>query len=510
MRRLISWPLRVLDAWLNGITMYRLVLYGMMLLALVGVAFAFLGTLPFSPGSIVLSLAVLGPVCYVTNRVLASVWKASYAPESTAITGLILFLILPPASSPQILIGIVAAGILATASKYLIAWRQTHLFNPAAIGVLLAGLLGLVHATWWIGSAVMLPFTVIVGLLILRKLRRFGLFMAFAGAALSVMLVVGLSPDRSAGVILAQAFTSWPLVFLGTVMLTEPSTMPARKRWLLVYGGLTGVVFASQVDLGPVASTPEVALVLGNLVAFIAGRRQNLRLKLLRRTRLSPRIDEYEFQPIAAGHQKFQPGQYMSWTLAHLRMDSRGNRRSFTIASSPTEDTVRLAVKYYEPSSSFKQALRSMQPGDYLAAGQLSGDFTLPDDTGVKLLFIAGGIGVTPFRSMARYMADREQHRDVVLLHGVVAPEEAIYTDVWKAAKPYGLHPIVILDSTEVPPGWQGGVGGLSLSQIRRQVPDFADRIVFISGPNAMVAELARELRHAGVKRVVTDYFSGY
>src|SRR5438067_12955651 len=96
----------------------------------------------------------------------------------------------------------------------------------------------------------------------------------------------------------------------------------------------------------------------------------------------------------------FEPGQYMEVTLAHAKPDSRGNRRFFTIASSPTEDYLNLGVRFYEDSSSFKKALSRIDGRTTIIAGQVGGDFTLPPDPRQKLAFIAGRIGITPFRRM--------------------------------------------------------------------------------------------------------------
>ncbi|TGV95790.1 FAD-dependent oxidoreductase, partial [Mesorhizobium sp. M2E.F.Ca.ET.154.01.1.1] len=112
----------------------------------------------------------------------------------------------------------------------------------------------------------------------------------------------------------------------------------------------------------------------------------------------------------------FQAGQYLEWTLGLDRSDNRGNRRYFTVASSPTEQSVRLGVKFYPKSSAFKQALGTMRPGGTIHAAQLAGDFTLPSDPKIKIAFLAGGIGITPFRSMLQYLIDRNESRPIVVL----------------------------------------------------------------------------------------------
>src|SRR5579884_4444100 len=106
---------------------------------------------------------------------------------------------------------------------------------------------------------------------------------------------------------------------------------------------------------------------------------------------IASNIADFIFQP--SHRLAYEPGQYMEFTLAHRKPDSRGNRRYFTLASSPTEDNLRLGVRFYPEGSSFKRTLSRIDNRSKILAGQLAGDFTLPRDPGQKLVFIAGGIG---------------------------------------------------------------------------------------------------------------------
>jgi len=115
-------------------------------------------------------------------------------------------------------------------------------------------------------------------------------------------------------------------------------------------------------------------------------------------------------------------------------VDSRGNRRYFTIASSPTEKELRLGVKFYPNGSSFKKALASMNEADTIIASQLSGDFIMPSNKKKKLVFIAGGIGITPFRSMIKYLIDTKQKRDIVLIYSNRTKTDVIYKNIFDSA----------------------------------------------------------------------------
>ncbi|HKU18819.1 MAG TPA: hypothetical protein VJP80_06125 [Candidatus Saccharimonadales bacterium] len=486
-----------IDRCLNGVTMYRLVLYGLGLLYAAGVSLGFLGVTRLSGFGLLASLAILIAGCYAVNKVLAWAWDVGTNSESWLITALILGLILPPATTAPRALAISLAALLAMASKYIVAWRGKHLCNPAAFGAVAVGLLGIVSPTWWVGSKPMLPFTLIVGLLIIRKVRRFQLVIVFALVAIAIMLALGIDHGRTPQMIIEQSLTSWPSVFFASIMLTEPATMPPKRPMRLLYGALVGVLYAAQLQVGPVSVTPEMALVLGNICAFALSPRFAVVMRLKAKRQLTANSFEYVFAPQRPF--SFQPGQYMEWTLPHKRVDSRGNRRTFTIASSPTEPDIRLGVKFYKPPSSYKQALLRMQPGDNLVARQLAGDFVLPKNPSQKLVLIAGGIGITPFRSQLKYLMDTKQQRDIALFYVVNDESDVAYRDILQAAQGIGVRVFVVSPR-------------LTPEQLHTNAPDYQTRTFYISGPNGMVSHYAGWLHDQGVgiRRIVTDYFSGY
>jgi ferredoxin-NADP reductase len=210
----------------------------------------------------------------------------------------------------------------------------------------------------------------------------------------------------------------------------------------------------------------------------------------------------------------FTPGQYMEWTIPHKKTDSRGNRRYFTIASSPTEETLRLGVKFYPNGSSYKKAMAAIDTQTPIVGAQLSGDFTLPKDTKQKLVFIAGGIGITPFRSMIKYLLDINQARPIILFYVNKTVNEIVYTDVFnQAAVQLGIKTIYTLtDQTQVPPNWQQKTGRIDATMIRQEIPDFMERTFYLSGPHTMVTAYKETLHAMGVpgKQIKIDFFPGF
>jgi glycine betaine catabolism B len=204
----------------------------------------------------------------------------------------------------------------------------------------------------------------------------------------------------------------------------------------------------------------------------------------------------------------------MEWTLGHADPDSRGNRRYFTLASSPTEPELRVGVKFYKASSSFKKAMLAMDDNTEIVANQVAGDFVLPEDKNQKLVFLAGGIGVTPFRSMITYMLDTYDRRPVVLFYANKTVDEILYRDVFdRAQRDLGIEVVYTLtNARNLPASWHGRVGRLSPKLIQAVVPDYQDCLFYISGPNSMVDSFKGVLRDLGIKssHIKTDFFPGF
>lgn len=502
-------PVRKLDQFLNSITMYRLLIYGLSIVAFAGILFAYTGQLSLSAPAMLASLTILLVTCISTNWVMHRVWGIPSNSGSSSITALILFCILPPSTTTSHLLAIFLAGMLAIASKYIVAFRGKHLFNPAALAAVLVGLFGLTHATWWIGSSSMLIFTATLGLLIIRKLRRIQFFLVFASVSLLVSTLLSLHHGYQLADSLKNMITSSPLIFFGTVMAVEPSTIPPRQFSRLIYAALAGGLSVSQFKLGAVYATPELALVASNIYSFAVSPKYRTVLRLREKRQLSARVFDFSFTPDRP--LTFQAGQYMEYTLA-TPLDDRGNRRTFTIASSPLERDLHIGVKFYEPSSTFKQTLHALEPGAVIYAGQIAGDFTLPKNPAQKLVFVAGGIGITPFRSMVQYLADTSESRDIVIFYIVSDPTELSYLDVFEQPMARTIKIVKILTAAEAPKDWQGYHGPLTNDIITREAPDIHERLCYLSGPQAMVQHYKAELRAIGIRRrqIKTDYFSGY
>ena len=487
--------LRTIDDVLNRCTMYRVVTYGLAGLLLVAVALGLTGMIGIAAPGLVLSTAILCASSYVANKLFSWLLHAPYNSESWLISALILACILPTPHSPATALYAALAGLLAMASKYFITYRGTHIFNPAAFAAFVLSITGLLPATWWIATPYLTPFTILLGLLVLRKTRRFQLFLAFAIPATLLLLFTGtvLEGVHLTAMLHGAAF-SWPIIFFGSIMLTEPATLPPTTYYRTLLAIIVGVLFSAQLHAGRLATTPEAVLLVGNLLVVLAVPSFGVMLRLKHIRQLSP--DAFELSFARPQQLRYNAGQYMELTLPHRHVDSRGNRRTFSITSGTSEPELKFAFRRFARGSSFKQALLALEPGALVRAAHVAGNFTLPEDVTQRLLFIAGGIGITPFHSM---IASLRESRDIIVLYAARSRQDFVYVQDFEAARTHGIRTHYLTDD-------------LPSEELRRLVPDLAQRMVYLSGPDGMVRARRAQLKTLGVhaSHIKTDYFTGY
>jgi ferredoxin-NADP reductase len=403
--------------------------------------------------------------------------------ESDLITALILALILTPAHDFGDYLILAAAGALAMLSKYLLVYGKRHIFNPAALGVFTVAQLFDYHPSWWVGTVALTPLVFVAGQLILRKMKRYLMVSAFMVVYLGYLIANFMLKDQSGQLfhIVWLGLTATPVLFFVYIMLTEPSTSPHKLSQAMPYAMLVAALYS----VARLHTAPEGALLIGNVLAFAMSPSRRLELALVNRKQEAKDIYSYIFG--GKKNLSFRPGQYLEWTLPIAKTDSRGNRRYFTISSSPTEDNLVFTVKQPTPRSSFKTGLDHLKQGDKILAYQLEGSFVLPKDKNQRLAFIAGGIGVTPFRSITKYLIDSKQNRDIVLLYSANNAREFAFTNLFDKAKEAGVAAYYAV-SANPPANWD------------------------ISGPYGFVTSVRESLLKMGLpeSKIVTDYFPGY
>lgn len=490
--------MKLIDNFLDGITMYRLMLYVLIFLLFIAIILATLKTLPFTPFELLFSAVFITMICWVVNKIFARVFKAPSNLESFFITALILALIITPVKSLQDLMNISLVSVLAMASKYLIAINKKHLFNPAAFAVTLSALSLNFGASWWVGNSWMMVFVLISGLLVVRKVQRFSMILSFFIIALGGILLFSIAKESNLFLVFRETLFNTPILFFAFIMLTEPQTTTPRQFLQIIYGGLVGLFFAPFIHIGYFSLTPEAGLLIGNIFSYSVSPKEKLLLKLEKKNKIASDIYDFVFK--SNKQFSFLPGQYLEWTLSHDNPDNRGNRRYFSIASSPTEDNLRIGVKFSPNGSSFKKSLLGFKENQVIVASQLAGDFILPKDVNKKLVFVAGGIGITPFRSMVKYLLDSNEKRDIVLLFSVKSVDQFVYKELFDKAD----QNLSIKNSYVV--------GRITSQMIIESVIDYQDRTFYLSGPHSMVEAFEQTLKNMGIpsSQIKVDFFPGY
>lgn len=207
----------------------------------------------------------------------------------------------------------------------------------------------------------------------------------------------------------------------------------------------------------------------------------------------------------------FQPGQYF-WVELPDRgyQDDKGLRRHISIVTSPTEPGV-LGLATRLRDSAFKRTLAELQVGDEVQVEEPKGTFVLPEDTGRDYVFIAGGIGITVFRSMLRYIADMELPYRVTLIYSNRNRAATAFLDELQQleARIPGLN--VVLTMTDEP-DWGGESRHVDERFLRDHLGDDLARSTYlVAGPPGM-AEAVGDLLKGAVpeEQVIVGKFSGY
>lgn len=510
-------------AVLGRVSMYRLALYALAALALVALAVSFFGLVAPTPLELLASAVVLALVCVLTDAAAQAVVRLPWRVESSLITAGILLFVLRPTLDPAGLAGLALGAAVASLSKYVLAWRGRHIFNPAAVGATVLTLVSIAlpalgGSSWWVGTPVLAAPVILFGLAVLIRTEKVRVIAVFLLVAVAVGVARVATQYQQAGLevdtvtVLFSVLWSSPFLFLGAFMLSEPLTMPPRRWQQFTVAALVGILAGWPIDLGEISLGQERALLVGNLLAFVFAfsTRSAVKLTLSSRENLTPTVQSLTFRtrrPLS-----FVPGQYLELDVPHRHADARGTRREFSIASAP-EDLPSLTVAFREApgaqtQSSYKKALARVGEGDTLAVTGVWGDFVLPKKATSAVLMVAAGIGITPFVSQLRHVRLAEEDRDIVLVYVASEAAELAFRDELEAS---GI-PVIVFTRDEprdLPRHWHWARGvRLDADGLLQVVPDIGARHAYISGPAGLIADLAPALERA--RSLTTDAFSGY
>lgn len=214
---------------------------------------------------------------------------------------------------------------------------------------------------------------------------------------------------------------------------------------------------------------------------------------------------------------EFKPGQFLHYTIPNPNPDDRGEKRFFSIASPPYEDLIRLTTKFSPDGSTFKKDLQKLQVGESIEASIPKGSFSL-DDTKKEYVFIAGGIGITPFRSILLDLDHRKKPLNISLLYANKTQDAIFKEELEKLAQRHPEFRIfyIISDEKIKEEKLAGNItfihGRVDEAMIRKLVPDLQKPMYYISGPESMVENLEQIVWDMGIpkEQIKRDYYPGY
>lgn len=206
----------------------------------------------------------------------------------------------------------------------------------------------------------------------------------------------------------------------------------------------------------------------------------------------------------------FKAGQAVYLTLPALKgADGKGRVRTFSIASAPNDPDLVIATRLTD--SAFKRSLASLSAGSPVEVEGPYGDLTLHDDTARPAVFLAGGIGITPFRSMIREAAKQAHGRNLYIFYSNRSAEDAAFLSELEQAARENPGFKLVATMTDAP-DWHGERGFITREMIERHVGDISRSVFYLAGPSAMVAAMEIVLSKAGAKpeSIRAEGFAGY
>jgi ferredoxin-NADP reductase len=208
----------------------------------------------------------------------------------------------------------------------------------------------------------------------------------------------------------------------------------------------------------------------------------------------------------------FKPGQYFYVTLPDVgHQDDKGLRRHITVVTSPNEQGI-LGFATRMRDSAFKRSLRELPVGAEVEVEQPKGDFGLPDDTSRPLVFVAGGIGITVFRSMLLYVHQEQLPYRVTLIYSNRDRESTAFLDELRELEQEIPDLRVVLTMTQ-DPAWEGETRKIDAQLFKDYLDhDLNEYTFLVAGPPEMAEAVEKALEKAGVdeKQVIVERYSGY
>lgn len=210
----------------------------------------------------------------------------------------------------------------------------------------------------------------------------------------------------------------------------------------------------------------------------------------------------------------YEAGQTIDLALVNPpETDAEGNMRTFSLASPPHDPFLKIATRMRD--TAFKRTLKHMEIGAELSFDGPFGSFTLHENAARPAAFLAGGIGITPFHSMIADAAKRSLPHRIILFYSNRRPEDAAYLDELEELQKQNPHFTLVATMTAMEKSaraWEGEQGYIDAAMLKRHLPEGANPVYYLAGPQAMVLALRDVLTGSGVSKDDIRYeeFAGY
>ncbi|MEK6406848.1 MAG: FAD-dependent oxidoreductase [Acidobacteriota bacterium] len=211
---------------------------------------------------------------------------------------------------------------------------------------------------------------------------------------------------------------------------------------------------------------------------------------------------------------QFKAGQFLRFTLIDPpETDAEGAGRTFSIASAPHEEDLMIATRMRD--TAFKRVIKSMALGSEIEIKGPYGKMTLHDDPARPAVFLTGGIGITPFRSIALDAAHAGLAHRLHLFYSNRRPQDAAFLD--QLAELEKINPnyrfiATMTSATASTSSWTGETGYINAEMLARFIDDLKAPVYYVAGPQALVTAMKKTLGEAGVSDadLSAEEFSGY
>ena len=233
-------------------------------------------------------------------------------------------------------------------------------------------------------------------------------------------------------------------------------------------------------------------------------------IKLRSKNEVASETMEFHFEKPAGF--TFKAGQFADYTLINpSETDTEGDTRGFSLGA-PCEEEIIFTTRMRD--TAFKRCLKKMPVGTEVVFDGAYGSFTLQNNTKIPAVFLSGGIGITPMRSIILQATHDKTAHKIFLFYANKTPKDAAYLDELADAQKANTNFKLIASMTDVDGSkdWKGETGFFTKEMLQKYIGDLTLPIYYISGPASMVTSIRKTLNELGIDddNIRTEEFSGY